>query len=121
MAWYNEGMNQLPVSHPIHLDVYLSAHCLQCPDARALAQEMARKFPALVVRITDLDGTGAQPPAAVFAVPTFLLDGKIVSLGTPYREDLVREIRLALKASKDLVHDEYAHHQPRKNRLPAKE
>ncbi len=114
-------MNKSNVSSPIHLDVFVAAHCWQCPTARALAEEMAREFPALVVRVVDLDQPGTPQPPEVFAVPTFLLNGKIAFLGTPFREELARQIRTAFKARKDGIHDGHHLHEPRKNRLPAPE
>ncbi len=114
-------MNKSNPSRPIELDVYVAAHCWQCPAARALAEEMAREFPTLAVQVIDLDQPGAPQPREVFAVPTFLLNGKMVSLGTPFRQDLARHIRRAFKRREDRVRDGYNLRQPRKDRLPARE
>ncbi len=114
-------MNKSNPSRPIQLEVYVAAHCWQCPTARALAEEMAHEFPALAVRVVDLDQPGAQQPPEVFAVPTFLLNGKIVSLGTPFRGELARQIRSAFKGRKDIDRDEPHLCKPRKNRLPTPE
>jgi hypothetical protein len=35
-------------------------------------------------------------PKNVYAVPTYVLDGRIISLGNPYRDELRREIKDAL-------------------------
>ncbi len=78
------------------LKVFVSEHCWQCPEARALAHEFQKEFTALDVRVIDLDQPGAKKPANVFAVPTFLLNDKIISLGTPYRDELRDEIRAVL-------------------------
>jgi hypothetical protein len=84
------------LSSQVTLDVYVSAHCWQCPEARQLARETQNEFAALVVRVINLDQPGALKPAFVFAVPTFVLDGQVISLGTPARETLNRRIRRAL-------------------------
>lgn len=114
-------MNPLNASRPVHLNVYVAGHCWQCPTARALAKEMAHEFPTLVVRVIDLDQPDAQQPPNVFAVPTFLLNEKIIYLGTPFREELARQIRIAFKGAKDVDQDEDRLRKPRKNRLPAQE
>ncbi|MBI4787303.1 MAG: hypothetical protein HY782_09685 [Chloroflexi bacterium] len=108
-------MNKPHVYGSVHLDVYVAAHCWQCADARELAHEMAGEFPALHIQIFDLDQPGAERPAAVFAVPTFVLNEKIVSLGTPFRQDLVRDIRQALEVKPEVFGE------PRKNPIPAQE
>ncbi len=84
------------LSSPITLDVYVSAHCWQCPEAQRLAQEAQGEFPTIAVHVIDLDQPGAMKPAFVFAVPTFVLDGQVISLGTPTREILHRKIGEAL-------------------------
>ena len=92
----------------VALDVFVSDHCWQCAQARTLAQEMALQFPALAVTIVNLDQPDVSPPSVVFAVPTFLLDQKIISLGTPTPEDLGRHIAKAMKGKRN---------ERRKNRL----
>ncbi|MBI3537611.1 MAG: thioredoxin family protein [Chloroflexi bacterium] len=80
------------------LEVFVSDRCWQCPEARAIAQDIQKKFPALDLRIVNLDAPHASKPEIVFSVPTFLLNGTIVSLGTPSRATLSRKIRVALGA-----------------------
>jgi len=88
--------------HHATLDVFVSAHCWQCPEARDIAQEMKEEFVPLGVRVIDLDEPDAQKPVSVFAVPTFLLNGKVVSIGTPSREALRFQIQNALSAEGEL-------------------
>ncbi len=80
------------------LAVFVSAHCWQCPEARSIAEDMGDEFDSLDVRVVDLDNPLAQKPASVFAVPTFLLNGKVVSIGTPSRDALRYRIKNALNA-----------------------
>ncbi len=87
-----------PLAQAARLEVYVSDHCWQCPAARALALQMGKTFPSLKVRIVNLDEPGARKPSSVFSVPTFLLNGAIVSLGTPSRDTLARKIRGTLGA-----------------------
>ncbi len=58
--------------------------------------EIARQFPQLVTEIINLDEPGAEKPEEVFAVPTYLLNGKIISLGNPYPEQLSAKIMAVL-------------------------
>jgi hypothetical protein len=68
--------------------VYVSRHCPNCGEARRLAEEAATRFPGVAVRVIDLDRTPAPTPEGVVAVPTYLLDGRVVSLGNPDPEEL---------------------------------
>lgn len=91
-----QAASRSPDGNRVILTVFVSEHCPQCPEARALAHEFQKEFVALDVRVIDLDQPGARKPAKVFAVPTFLLNDKIISLGTPYSDELRDEIRAAL-------------------------
>jgi hypothetical protein len=70
------------------LDVYVSSHCSNCEEARLLANEAAASYPAVSVRVIDLDRTGSSTPEYVVAAPTYVLNGRVISLGNPYREEL---------------------------------
>lgn len=72
------------------LEVYVADFCYGCMEARALANEVSTQFPEIEVAIIDLNEPGAERPDAVFAVPTYLLDGELLWLGNPPREDAVQ-------------------------------
>lgn len=74
------------------LEVYVANYCYGCTEARALANELSTRFPDLDVAIVDLDQPGVERPSAVFAVPTYLLDGQLLWLGNPLREDAMQHI-----------------------------
>jgi hypothetical protein len=66
------------------LEIFTLAECRGCETARDLANLARAHAPAdLDVRLVDLAAAGAARPAAVFAVPTYLLDGRVLSLGNP--------------------------------------
>ena len=69
------------------LDVYVSEGCENCRYARMLAHMAAEAFPAVRVRILELNEE-ADTPANVFATPTYLLNGRVVSLGNPGQAEL---------------------------------
>lgn len=100
--------------HRAILEVFVSAHCWQCPEARDLAEAMKEEFFPLDVRVIDLDKPSAYKPTVVFAVPTFLLNGKVVSLGTPSRDALRLQIESTLNEKGVL-------NEPRQGRLPSLE
>ncbi len=74
------------------LEVYVTEDCQGCIEARAIAEEMSTQFPVLDVRLIPIDQADVEAPEDVFAVPTFVLQGKVVSLGNPDRDELCRKI-----------------------------
>jgi alkyl hydroperoxide reductase subunit AhpF len=79
------------------LEVYVSSQCLNCDEAVRLAEEAAARYPHVVVRVVDLDLVGSPPPDPVVAVPTYLLNGRVVSLGNPYPEELFARLHEAVE------------------------
>jgi alkyl hydroperoxide reductase subunit AhpF len=78
------------------LEVYVSSECPNCGEAVRLAEEVAARYPTVVVRVIDLDELdGNPPPDPVVAVPTYVLNGRVVSLGNPYPEDLFARLHEA--------------------------
>lgn len=73
----------------MRLDIYVADHCANCVEALRLA-ELAGTLPRVDVRVINLDTAPDPVPARVVAVPTYLLDGRVVSLGNPTRDDLLR-------------------------------
>ena len=66
------------------LDIYVAPACTGSETARRLAVALrALALPDVEVRLIDLSEPGVVRPPAVFAVPTYLLDGRVLSLGNP--------------------------------------
>lgn len=81
------------VGRPAHrLLVYVTSECFSCQEAVLLAAQVTRHFPQIITEIINLDDPCSTRPDCVFAVPTYLLDGKVVGLGNPYREQLFARI-----------------------------
>jgi|SRR5689334_19056347 len=78
----------------MRLEIYVASHCVGCQEALRIA-DLARGIAGLDVAVINLDhATPARPvPANVVAVPTYLLDGRVVSLGNPYREEFLARLR----------------------------
>jgi hypothetical protein len=72
----------------MRLEIYISNHCDNCHEALRQA-ELARTVSGVEVRVINLDTATDPLPARIIATPTYVLDGCIISLGNPYREDLL--------------------------------
>lgn len=55
--------------------------------------ELAAAVPGVEVYVVNLDAPTAAVPRAVVAVPTYILDGRTISLGNPYPNELLRLLR----------------------------
>ena len=75
------------------LQVVVASHCLSCEPAQALAGELAEQCAGLMVEVVDLDAPGARAPDAAFAVPTYVLDGRVLWLGNPDPMEAVEHLQ----------------------------
>ncbi len=71
------------------LAVYLLPGCPGCGRAYWMAGEVKRRCAQVQVRVIDLSLPTATRPPNVFSVPTYLLDGRVISLGNPDIDQLV--------------------------------
>jgi hypothetical protein len=78
----------------VKLQVYINDNCWSCDESRRIVAEIAPQFPEVVVEFLDL--SSEEYPENVFAVPTFVLNGRVISLGNPYRDDLRQRIQDSL-------------------------
>ena len=70
------------------LDIFVVAGCTFCDRATTIAREIADRCPCINVAMVDVARAGDSLPDSVFAVPTYLLDGQMVSLGNPAVDEL---------------------------------
>lgn len=72
------------------LEIFVSSEpgCEPCMHARGLAARAEEAFPGVEVAIVDVNGSPDRVPEEVIAVPMFLLDGVVLSLGNPGWEAL---------------------------------
>ncbi len=69
---------------PATLDIYVGPNCFGCDTAHTIAKEMQSiELPGVRIRVIDLGNPANVRPASVFAVPTYLLNGRVLSLGNP--------------------------------------
>ncbi|MDP6605607.1 MAG: thioredoxin family protein [Dehalococcoidia bacterium] len=85
--------------HGPELVLYIEDGCSSCDSATGIAERARDEFPHVVVTIVDLSVSSEHQPRAVYAVPTFLLDGEVVSLGTPSWEQLAPLLHAALEGA----------------------
>ncbi|MEZ4502816.1 MAG: thioredoxin family protein [Dehalococcoidia bacterium] len=79
------------------LDVYVQSSCPACAEALRTVERARAAWPALEARVQWVDVAGVPPPPQVFAVPTLMLDGELVSLGTPSWPELAARVRRAFE------------------------
>ena len=82
---------------PVRLQVFVKHGCETCERARSIAHQVDVDFPNLLVEVVELNG---RLPARddVFAVPTFVLEDRVLSLGNPQESELHSEIAALLQA-----------------------
>lgn len=75
------------------LEIYVAPSCAGCSIARQRAMEMRElALPDVEVKVIDLSDRAVVRPWEVFAVPIYLLDGKVLSLGNPDLAWLVQQL-----------------------------
>ena len=77
--------------HRVRLEIVVAADCSTCAEARSIAADVQARFPTVQVELIELNGQ-RPVPCRVIATPTYLLDGRIISLGNPRREALMRAV-----------------------------
>jgi hypothetical protein len=75
------------------LDIYVAPDCVACETARDLASILSTlDWPDLDIRLLDLSNPDVIRPELVFAVPTYVLNGRVISLGNPEQEWLLAQL-----------------------------
>jgi hypothetical protein len=70
----------------LKLQIYITNDCWSCEESRRIAVDTQAQFQDVEVTLTELDQE--ESPPNVFAAPTYVLDGKVISLGNPRIEEL---------------------------------
>ena len=83
------------------LDVYVTSGCSSCRRAREIATSLQGAYPGLLVQVVDAEGAPeGSLPESVVAVPAYVLDGALISLGNPNPVTLREQLAaLALRRS----------------------
>ena len=75
---------------PHRLSIYVSEYCGACIYTREVAERIRKRYPDVIVRVIDIGAPSQPVPDAVFATPTYLLNGQVWSLGNP-SDDMICE------------------------------
>ena len=74
----------------LKLQIFVTDDCWSCEESRRIAAETQARFEDVEVVLVDL--LSDERPPSVFAAPTYLLNGRVISLGNPRREELWAQI-----------------------------
>ncbi len=74
------------------LQVYIADDCWSCEETRRVVADVAVVLPQLEVALVNLSEAGVGQPDAVFATPTYMMNGRILFLGNPTPIELRQKI-----------------------------
>ena len=72
----------------VSVRIYVAPHCANCEYSYKVAGVIQRDFPEVNLRIINMSEPEEEVPEVVFATPTYLLNGKVWSLGNPSMEQV---------------------------------
>lgn len=78
------------------LRIYVGKHCWSCDEAVRLSDEVRNSFTKLVVEVIDLEAEGSVNHDDVFSTPTYVFNGRTISLGNPSSEELFAKLSALL-------------------------
>jgi hypothetical protein len=70
------------------LEIFIDQSCPNYKFNIDHAKRVRNTYPELSVRVIDINNRPEQIPKMVFAVPTYLLNGKMIFLGNPTQQEL---------------------------------
>ncbi len=70
------------------LTIYVHDQCSVCDYAHETARFVQQHYPQVQVRLVDVAQPNEPVPECVFATPTYLLDGRVWSLGNPSSQQI---------------------------------
>lgn len=87
------------------ITIYVMQQCANCAYAYTVAEEIRRAFPQVMVRFVDMAEPGEEIPEIVFATPTYLLNGRLWSLGNPSPTQVFDTLRRLTAASEGVTRE----------------
>jgi uncharacterized membrane protein len=74
------------------IEIYVSGHCFISDYTHQVVEMIHEEFPQVAVNVIDID-QATNVPDTVFATPTYLLNGRVWSLGNPSVEQVRTSLR----------------------------
>jgi hypothetical protein len=97
--WCSGGTIGVEGASRTHVRVCIEGDGAATRRAVELAKQVQERFPALRVEVVSLSDPAAAAAEAVFAVPTYVLDGQVLSLGNPRPDALMQALAARLRAA----------------------
>jgi len=69
----------------VSLKIYISDDCWSCQETYRIIADISPQFPDVSIEVIDIAN---DRPSNVFAVPTYIIDSRVVFLGNPTRAEL---------------------------------
>ncbi len=66
-----------------HLTVLVAGHCGACVRTPQVLAVIAALVPGLIVTVVDIDESPVPEGITLIGTPTYLVEGRVVSLGNP--------------------------------------
>jgi hypothetical protein len=77
------------------MSIYVAGHCATCIYSYEVAEFIRTHFPDVDLRVIDIETAEEAIPEAVFATPTYLLNGSVWSLGNPSMQKVTETFQIA--------------------------
>jgi len=77
----------------MELELFVETGCITSDIALSIVEQVRKLVPEVNLKVIDVRTANDALPEAVFAVPTYLLDGRLISLGNPDVNDLLRTLK----------------------------
>lgn len=87
----------------MRVDIYVAEHCRVCQYSLEVARRIEADFPHVTLRVVDIARTTEPLPEAVFATPTYLLNGRLWSLGNPSPEDVEERLTVIVEKRQNQI------------------
>lgn len=89
-------LRMMPDNRSVELQVFIETDCEVCERAVSLAKDVENDYPNVAVQLIDMNEAEGHHDD-VFAVPTFVLNGRVFSLGNPQQQTLQAAIESLLR------------------------
>ncbi len=83
----------------VTIEIFVANHCPTSQFAQEIANQITQHFPSICLRVTNVTDADAVVPEIVFATPTYLLNGRVWSLGNPSWQQVQQALKFVGKFS----------------------